>query len=89
MEAMLFEPPDFEPGRDSLWHQRMAQKGDLVFVVDNRSASGKGRVSACAAHRRLGQTELADLEDAVDWLVAQGSADPARIAISGWSYGGN
>jgi dipeptidyl-peptidase-4 len=74
--------------RDFLWHQRMAQRGYLVFVVDNRSASGQGRVSACTAHRRLGQGELRDLEDAVDWLVAQGSADPARIAIWGWSYGG-
>lgn len=112
MEAMLFEPPGFEPGqpvpvlqhvyggphaprvldrwrgRDSLWHQRMAQLGYLVAVVDNRSASGKGRVSACTAYRRLGQTERADLEDAADWLVREGFAQEGRIGLWGWSYGG-
>ncbi|MDA0375578.1 MAG: DPP IV N-terminal domain-containing protein [Planctomycetota bacterium] len=112
MEAMLFEPPGFEPGqpvpvlqhvyggphaprvldrwrgRDSLWHQRIAQRGYLVAVVDNRSASGKGRVSACAAYRRLGQTELADLEDAADWLAREGYALEGRIGLWGWSYGG-
>ncbi|MCC6783825.1 MAG: DPP IV N-terminal domain-containing protein [Planctomycetes bacterium] len=74
--------------RDQLWHQRMAQKGWLVFVVDCRTSSGKGRVSACAGYRQLGRLELADHEDALDWLAAQGWADPARIAIWGWSYGG-
>ncbi len=112
MEAMLFEPPGFEPGqpvpvlqhvyggphaprvldrwrgRDSLWHQRMAQRGYLVAVVDNRSASGKGRVSACAAYRQLGQTECADLEDAAAWLVREGFGIEGRIGLWGWSYGG-
>jgi len=74
-------------GRDYLWHQLLAQRGYLVFVCDNRSASGKGRKYAKACWRNLGQSELRDLEDGVDWLVAQGVADPARIAIWGWSYG--
>src|SRR5690606_36094766 len=74
--------------RDFLWHTRMAQQGYVVFVVDNRSASGKGRVSACTAWRRLGQTELQDLADALDWLLAQEFVDPTRVALWGWSYGG-
>ncbi|MBI5852634.1 MAG: DPP IV N-terminal domain-containing protein [Planctomycetes bacterium] len=74
--------------RAQLWHQRMAQKGWLVFVVDCRTAGGKGRASACAGYRQLGRLELRDHEDALDWLIAQGWADPARIAIWGWSYGG-
>lgn len=75
-------------GRDYLWHQLLVQRGYVVFVCDNRSASGKGRKYAKACWRQLGQSELQDLEDGVDWLVAQGIADPARIAIWGWSYGG-
>ncbi len=75
-------------GRDYLWHQLLVQHGYVVFVCDNRSASGKGRKYAKACWRHLGQSELADLEDSVDWLVAQAIADPARIAIWGWSYGG-
>lgn len=74
--------------RDYLWHQRMAQHGWLVIYVDCRTSSGKGRRSACSGFRRFGQLELADHEDAMDWLVKQGQADPNRIAIWGWSYGG-
>ncbi|HEX6813967.1 MAG TPA: S9 family peptidase [Planctomycetota bacterium] len=74
--------------RDYLWHQLLAQRGYAVFVCDNRSASGKGRKYAKACWRKLGASELNDLEDSVSWLAEQGWADPARIAIWGWSYGG-
>ena len=74
--------------RDYLWEQMLAQRGYIVFVCDNRSASGKGRKYAKACWRNLGVSELKDLEDGVAWLVQQGWADPARIAIWGWSYGG-
>jgi dipeptidyl-peptidase-4 len=75
-------------GRDYIWHQLLVQRGYVVFVCDNRSASGKGRVFAKACWRQPGQSELRDLLDGVDWLVAEGIADPERIAIWGWSYGG-
>ena len=75
-------------GRDFLWHNLLAQQGYVVFCCDNRSASGKGRKFAKACWRKLGQSELADLSDGVDWLIEQGVADPARVAIWGWSYGG-
>ncbi|MFN3241896.1 MAG: DPP IV N-terminal domain-containing protein [Planctomycetota bacterium] len=74
--------------RDFLWHNLLAQKGYVVFCCDNRSASGKGRKFAKACWRRLGQSELEDLSDGVDWLVEKGIADPKRVAIWGWSYGG-
>ena len=75
-------------GRDFLWHNLLAQNGYVVFCCDNRSASGKGREFAKACWRKLGQSELQDLSDGVDWLIEQGVADPARVAIWGWSYGG-
>jgi dipeptidyl-peptidase-4 len=74
--------------RHYLWHQLLAQKGYLVWACDNRTASGKGRQSAQPCFKNLGESELKDLEDGVDWLVAQGLADPARVALWGWSYGG-
>ena len=74
--------------RHYLWHQYLAQKGYLVVVCDNRSASGKGRKATSACYRNLGETECRDLEDCVDWLVKQGLADPKRVALWGWSYGG-
>jgi dipeptidyl-peptidase-4 len=70
-------------------HPRMlAQLGFVVFYFDPRSASGKGAESTWTAYRRLGLGELADLEDAVGWLTSHRWVDPARIGISGHSYGG-
>lgn len=74
--------------RDTLWHHRLAQQGYVVWVCDNRSASGKGREATCTAWRDLGRGELRDLEDGLDWLLAQGFVDPERVALWGWSYGG-
>jgi dipeptidyl-peptidase-4 len=71
-----------------LYHQMLAQHGIVVWICDNRSASGKGAVSTWAAYKRLGETELADIEDGVNWLRKQPWVDAARIGINGWSYGG-
>jgi dipeptidyl-peptidase-4 len=71
-----------------LYHQMLAQQGIVVWMCDNRSASGKGAVSAWPAYKRLGETELTDIEDGLAWLGQQPWVDPARIGISGWSYGG-
>jgi dipeptidyl-peptidase-4 len=79
---------DRSPGFDALFHTMLAQEGYLVWICDNRSASGKGLASMQSIYRRFGAQELADIEDGLDWLIAQGYADPERIGIWGWSYGG-
>jgi dipeptidyl-peptidase 4 len=70
------------------WFQFLAQQGILVLQVNVRSASGKGLWTTRQAYRRLGVTELADLEDAVAWLCANPYADADRVGITGYSYGG-
>ncbi len=75
-------------GTGYLWHQMMAQKGYLVFYCDNRSASGKGAKYSWPVHHRLGEVELRDLEDAVNWLREKPFIDGSRIGVWGWSYGG-
>ncbi|MCM2257427.1 MAG: S9 family peptidase [Vicinamibacteria bacterium] len=75
-------------GTGFLYHQLLAQKGIVVWVCDNRTASGKGAVSAWAGYQRLGETELADVEDGIAWLKQQPWVDASRIGINGWSYGG-
>lgn len=75
-------------GRQETWLQALARAGYLIWSCDNRSASGKAYADAAVAYRRLGETELRDVEDGLDWLVARGLADPERIGIFGWSYGG-
>jgi dipeptidyl-peptidase-4 len=75
-------------GREYMFHQMLAQHGVLVWVLDNRSASGKGAESQWPVYGRLGELELQDLEDGVAWLKQQPYVDPTRMVLSGWSYGG-
>jgi dipeptidyl-peptidase-4 len=75
-------------GTSYLYHQMLAQKGIVVWICDNRSASGKGIESTWPAYMRLGETELRDIEDGLAWLRSQGFVDGSRIGINGWSYGG-
>ena len=75
-------------GTDHLWHQHLAQQGYIVWMCDTRTASGKGALSAWPLYRRVGQLELADLEDGVTWLRQQSYVDGNRIGIWGWSFGG-
>jgi len=74
--------------RETLFWQLLAQRGILVWVLDNSTASGKGAVSTWPVYQRFGELELRDQEDGLDWLVGQGYVDPDRIGIEGWSYGG-
>lgn len=75
-------------GPEQLYYQLLAQSGIVVWICDNRSASGKGLESQWPVYGRLGELELADVEDGVAWLKQQPWVDPSRIAIGGFSYGG-
>jgi dipeptidyl-peptidase-4 len=75
-------------GQDYMFHQLLAQHGIIVWVLDNRSASGKGAESQWPVYGRLGEIELQDLEDGVTWLKQQPYVDSTRMVLSGWSYGG-
>jgi dipeptidyl-peptidase-4 len=75
-------------GKRYAWHQLLAQRDVLIWMCDNRSASGKGITPVFEAYGRLGEIELRDIEDGLDWLAAKPWVDPERIAIWGWSYGG-
>jgi dipeptidyl-peptidase-4 len=75
-------------GHAYLFHQLLAQHGFIVWVLDNRSASGKGVESQWPIYQRLGELELRDLEDGVAWLKQQPYVDASRIVLEGWSYGG-
>jgi dipeptidyl-peptidase-4 len=75
-------------GGAGLFGQLLAANGFVVWVCDNRSASGQGAVSEQVCYQRLGESELADIEEGLVWLKSQPWVDAARIGISGWSYGG-
>jgi dipeptidyl-peptidase-4 len=68
--------------------QYLASLGFLVFVLDNRGSARRGLAFEGALHLNMGSVEIDDQVDGVRWLVAQGLADPQRVGIYGWSYGG-
>ena len=68
--------------------QYLAAQGFLVFKLDNRGSARRGLAFEGAIQRRLGSIEMLDQVDGVRWLVDQGLADPNRVGIYGWSYGG-
>ena len=75
-------------GTDGMYHQLLAQKGIIVWICDNRTASGKGAESTWQVYRNFGELELRDIEDGLAWLKKQRYVDASRIGIHGWSYGG-
>jgi len=75
-------------GTRYLWHQLMAQRGYVVLVVDNRGAAWRGRDFRKVTQLALGVRESQDQIDAARWAAARPWADPRRIGMWGWSYGG-
>jgi dipeptidyl-peptidase 4 len=75
-------------GNEYLYHQLLAQHGIIVWICDNRTASGKGAESEWPLYRNFGEIELRDIEDGVAWLKQQPYVDGSRIGLHGWSYGG-
>jgi len=71
-----------------MWNQMMAQHGYIIWICDNRTASGKGVVSTWPVFHNFGELELRDLEDGVAWLKSQPYVDGSRIGLWGWSFGG-
>lgn len=76
-------------GAGFLWHELMAQKGYIIFALDNRGSSGRGHVFEEPVHYHFGVQELSDQRDGVAWLQQQPWVDSQRIGIWGWSYGGH
>jgi dipeptidyl aminopeptidase/acylaminoacyl peptidase len=69
-------------------HQWLANRGYSVLSVNYRGSTGFGKAFVNAGNREWAGRMHDDLIDAVDWAIAEGVADPARVAIYGASYGG-
>jgi dipeptidyl-peptidase-4 len=75
-------------GNTELWNQSMAQKGYIIFSLDNRGSAGRGHLFEEPIHYNLGAVELADQREGVAYLKSLPFVDADRIGIWGWSYGG-
>lgn len=70
------------------WDIYMAQRGYVVFTVDNRGTSNRGFAFESVIHRNLGVNEMADQMKGVEFLQSLPYVDADRIGVHGWSYGG-
>ncbi|MBX3165153.1 MAG: DPP IV N-terminal domain-containing protein [Bacteroidetes bacterium] len=71
-----------------LWYQYMAQKGFIVFTIDGRGTSHRGKAFEQAIFRHLGDKEMEDQLAGVDYLKSLPYVDANRLGVHGWSYGG-
>ncbi|MBR6946187.1 MAG: prolyl oligopeptidase family serine peptidase, partial [Prevotella sp.] len=70
------------------WETYMAQKGYVLFILDNRGSENRGRDFEQATFRQLGQIEMQDQMKGVDYLKSLPFVDSNRIGVHGWSFGG-
>lgn len=75
-------------GGGQLWYQMLAQKGIVVVSVDNRGTGFRGEEFRKMTYGQLGKYETEDQIELAKYLINQGIAEPGRIGIFGWSYGG-
>lgn len=68
--------------------QFFAANGYVVLAINYRGSSGRGAGYSESIFADWGNREVADVLAGVDYLVTTGVADPDRLGIGGWSYGG-
>ena len=70
------------------WETYMAQRGYVLFILDNRGSENRGRDFEQATFRQLGQVEMQDQMCGVDFLKTLSYVDTTRLGVHGWSFGG-
>jgi dipeptidyl-peptidase-4 len=68
--------------------QVLAHKGFVVWQLDNRGSAGRGHQFESVLYHDMGEHELSDQKEGIQYLISRGFVDPQRIGIYGWSYGG-
>ena len=70
------------------WETYMAQKGYIVFILDNRGSENRGLDFEQATFHQLGQIEMQDQMKGVEYLRTLPYIDMSRLGVHGWSFGG-
>lgn len=90
--VFVYGGPSAQSVRDSWaglsWEQLLAHKGYVIWQLDNRGSSGRGHQFEEPLYREMGRVELADQRAGLEKLISLGFADPKRVGMYGWSYGG-
>ena len=70
------------------WETYMAQKGYIIFILDNRGSENRGMAFEQATFHQLGQVEMQDQMCGVEYLRSLTYVDMSRLGVHGWSFGG-
>lgn len=70
------------------WEYYMANRGYVLFVLDNRGSGDRGFDFESCTHKHLGRIEMADQMEGIKQLTAFPFVDRQRIGVHGWSFGG-
>ena len=90
--VMVYGGPHAQTVRDTWaganWEQALAQRGYVIWRMDNRGSNFRGHAFEKVVHKQFGKLELADQLEGLDYLMSLGFVDARRVGIYGWSYGG-
>jgi len=75
-------------GGGSLWFNYMAEKGYIIYTLDNRGSANRGLKFEQEIFRHLGTKEIEDQVTGIDYLKSLAYVDTTRMGVHGWSYGG-
>lgn len=70
------------------WEIYMAQRGYLLFILDNRGSDARGFAFESCTFRHFGVEEMADQMEGVKFLKSLPYVDAERLGVHGWSFGG-
>ncbi|WP_420383300.1 S9 family peptidase [Novosphingobium sp.] len=77
-----------EPAGNAMMQQWLAAHGYAVIAVNYRGSTGRGTDYSATIAGDWGNKEVKDLDAAIDHVIKAGVADPDRLGVGGWSYGG-
>jgi len=90
--TIVYGGPGVQRVQRSFWRKQLAtmltHHGFVVFMLDNRGATNRGKAFRDHLYRRMGQTEVIDQSVGAEWLAAQPFVDADKMGVYGWSYGG-
>lgn len=76
------------PSSGNLWYEYMAQHGYIMFTMDGRGSSNRGKKFEQVTFRHLGTIEMEDQLKGVAYLKSLPYVDSKRMGVHGWSFGG-
>ena len=72
----------------AMWMYYQAERGYIIYTIDNRGSKGRGFEFESVIHRNLGENEMQDQLKGIEYLKSLPYVNKNRIAVHGWSFGG-